>query len=1346
MSDTRSMVGGLPVWARLAGPLLTFTFAILIEVLRPTALYVPIPEAFLVPAILFSALRGGSRSGLSSALIAWVYIALFYSQPGQPFEYTDDSLRRVILWAAVMPFISVLVDYFHRQTMRLLAQPELTAIQDNQLQEYVRAQQALDASERRYEMLIEQASDGIFVADPQGRFLDANPRGLEMLGFTREEILRLKITDLVPAEDLVSQPIRLDELRAGKSLITERRLKRRDGTLLQVEISAKLLPDGRLQGIVRDITERKRAEEALRESESRLEEAQRMAHVGWWDRDYMTGRIRLSNEAYRIFGLPAGERLPDLNHWHEQWQQLIHPEDRKRVSQSVVVAQQGGPRYDVEYRIIRPDGEVRMIRSQGNLIWDESGRPRRMFGIMQDITELRHVEDELRRSREAEFQFSEQLAALQEVTNQLSKMESTDDLCRHAVQFGRSRLGFDRVSIWFIEERLGIMQGSFGTDEHGELRDERGAQVPFRPEGLAWQVFSHKESMARVEHLPLYNHLGQVVGEGDNAMAALWNGDDVIGIMSVDNFFHRRPITERQLELLRLFATTLGHLITLKRAEEALRLSETRFRTFVDHAADAFFLFDDQGRILDVNRQACETMGYTRDELIGMTALDFDPYATPDLLARITARLDAGEMMAFETRHRRKDGSLIPVEVRSQPFWQGGRRFGVALARDITERKQAEEQLAASEAELRAVFAAMTDVVMVVDRQGRYLKIAPTNQQLLYRPAAELLGRGLQEVFPPAQAEYFLAHIQEALTKKQAIHFEYRLPIAGKETWFAATVSPMTAETIVCVARDITESKHAEENLYHRLAELEAISRISAALRTAQTLDEMLPILLDETLAALDSTAGVIWLYEPKSDALRMVVGRGWFEQLRESPIKPGEGIAGMVFTRGESHLSREFATDLLTRPSIVESIPKGWGGICVPIRAAAEVVGVLFVSVQLPREITPEEVRLLTSVAEMAGTAMHRLRLHEETVRRLEILQALHTVDRTITSSLDARITLNVLLEQVSARLGVDAAGVLLYNPQLLILEYAAGRGFHSQNYERSRLHLGEGMAGRAALERRMIHIDHVLESPDFVRTDLFSSETFTSYAVVPFVAKGQLKGVLEVFHRSPLRPDAEWQRFLDAFAYQAAIAIDNIQLFQDLQRSNLDLTRTYDATIEGWARALEMRDQETEGHTRRVTELSERLARAMSVGDQELIQLRRGALLHDIGKMGIPDSILLKPGPLSNTERGIMHRHPQYAFEMLAPIAYLRLALDIPYCHHEHWNGAGYPRGLVGEQIPLAARIFAVVDVWDALRSDRPYRPAWSEENALEYLREQAGKQFDPKVVEQFIRMLESEKGLQL
>ena len=191
---------------------------------------------------------------------------------------------------------------------------------------------------------------------------------------------------------------------------------------------------------------------------------------------------------------------------------------------------------------------------------------------------------------------------------------------------------------------------------------------------------------------------------------------------------------------------------------------------------------------------------------------------------------------------------------------------------------------------------------------------------------------------------------------------------------------------------------------------------------------------------------------------------------------------------------------------------------------------------------------------------------------------------------------------------------------------------------------------------------------------------------------------------------------------------------------RFNLELARAYDSTLEGWARALDLRDNETEGHTHRVAQLTVRLAHAMGLRDADLVHIRRGALLHDMGKLAIPDSIMLKPSALTDEQAEIMRRHPDYAHELLSPIGYLRPALDIPYCHHEKWDGTGYPRGLKGEEIPLAARIFAVVDVWDALRSDRPYRAAWTEERAKAYIQEQADIHFDPKVVTAFLKTLET------
>ena len=355
-----------------------------------------------------------------------------------------------------------------------------------------------------------------------------------------------------------------------------------------------------------------------------------------------------------------------------------------------------------------------------------------------------------------------------------------------------------------------------------------------------------------------------------------------------------------------------------------------------------------------------------------------------------------------------------------------------------------------------------------------------------------------------------------------------------------------------------------------------------------------------------------------------------------------------------------------------------------------------------------------------------------ERIQRHLEHLTALVEIDRAINFSFDLNLSLTTLLTHVVVQLSVDAADILLFNPTSRTLEYVAGRGFHTKAIKYARQPLGEGYAGRAAQDRIMVHIpDLAKEHDSFLRKMLLAGENFVSYHGVPLIAKGQVMGVLEVFHRNQLIRDGEWLDFLKALASQAAIAIDNATLFDNLQRSNSELAQAYDATIEGWSRALELRDNETEGHSQRVADVTVKLARLFGLSDVELVQVRWGALLHDIGKMGIPDTILFKQGALTKAEWLVMKKHTVFAYEMLSPIRYLRAALDIPYSHHEKWDGTGYPLGLKGEQIPLVARIFAVVDVWDALRSDRLYHSAWSIEKVRKHLRSLSGTHFDPHVV---------------
>ncbi len=371
--------------------------------------------------------------------------------------------------------------------------------------------------------------------------------------------------------------------------------------------------------------------------------------------------------------------------------------------------------------------------------------------------------------------------------------------------------------------------------------------------------------------------------------------------------------------------------------------------------------------------------------------------------------------------------------------------------------------------------------------------------------------------------------------------------------------------------------------------------------------------------------------------------------------------------------------------------------------------------------------------VTPLKEAAARERELRERLERQVERLQALRMVHLATTGSLDVRLTLNVLLDQVAARLGVEGATVLLRDPETYTLRPAASRGVG----QLPRLVGADDPTAHALLRGESVHIPDLGVYPGERERGL-AAAGFVSYHAVPLVAKGEVVGVLELLSRSRFPEDPEWWDFLHTLAGQAAVAVDSARLVEELRRANLSLQLAYDATLEGWSRALDLRDRETEGHTQRVTEMTVRLARALGVPEGEIVHLRRGALLHDVGKLGIPDAILLKPGPLTEEEWAVMRKHPEYAYRWLSTIEFLRPALDIPYCHHERWDGTGYPRGLRGQEIPLAARIFAVVDVFDALTSDRPYRKAWSREEAVRYIREQAGRHFDPEVVEAFLDLL--------
>jgi HD-GYP domain-containing protein (c-di-GMP phosphodiesterase class II) len=832
----------------------------------------------------------------------------------------------------------------------------------------------------------------------------------------------------------------------------------------------------------------------------------------------------------------------------------------------------------------------------------------------------------------------------------------------------------------------------------------------------------------------------------------------------------------------------------------------------------------------------------------------------------------------------------------------------VALA---VERKQAEESLRKNEAMLNRVqmvthmgsweIDLTTKTVIGSDEAHRIYGIDQGSMTLALVQSVPL------PEFRPILDAALAALIKEGKRYDVEFKIQRRSDKAIRDIHSIAEYSA-ASQTIIGAVQDITERKQAEDSIQQRVMELETINRISLVLRSVSKQTDMLNIVLDEALTILNTAHGSVQLYNKSTDKLEKVITRGWTAQVNEPAQNRNEGIAGKVFISGEIYLSREFASDPETRSAARKQIPPGWGGICLPIQTTQQTLGVLIVSVPNERELDTNEIRLLSILSEMTGSALQRMQLYEETARRakefaslyetsnaisaenelntllesivnsaqillnaassgmylylaqseelvltldtasylaigtrlkkgegvagcvaqtrqplriddystwegrspqyienfihavlevpmlyggeligvlavdetgdsvrkyseadehllslfasqaagaihssrlhaetvqhLEHLQALRAVDQAISSSHDLRLTLNILLTQTIAQLDVDAADVLLIHPETNILELAAGRGFHTLLFES--INLNDSLAGYAIREHRSILTIHIedaalSENPEF--GNLWIEEGFNCYWCVPLIVKGEVKGVLEVYRRTAFTPNAEWLDFLEALAGQAAITINSTQLFENLQQSNLELSLAYDATIEGWSRAMDLRDHETEGHTQRVAVMSTRLAKALGLSEEEIVTIRRGALLHDIGKMGIPDGILLKPGVLTDEEWLIMRKHPAYAYKMLSPIPYLRSSLDIPYSHHEKWDGSGYPQKLFGQEIPLAARIFAIVDVWDALSSDRPYRPAWSHERTLEYIREQTGKHFDPHIVAAFMEMMQTQ-----
>ena len=664
--------------------------------------------------------------------------------------------------------------------------------------------------------------------------------------------------------------------------------------------------------------------------------------------------------------------------------------------------------------------------------------------------------------------------------------------------------------------------------------------------------------------------------------------------------------------------------------------------------------------------------------------------------------IDGGVVGVFEVQNREVEAfeeeqvvalkmaaNLMAIALQNMELWR----------REHETRRSVE----ASEARFRSLVQNSSDVIRMLDHEGATLYESPSIQRILgYAPESRSAERAFERIHPDDVLRV-KRELADAMKTGRG-ESTYRVRHAnGEWRWFESIGVNLFDDphvgAFVLNSRDITERKRAEEDLREEKGFNEAI---------------------------INSFPGIFYVlgedgqHHQWNRNYTRLLGYDDGDLARLRPIDLYEGD-------DREHIARAIEEVFTKGSASVEASIIAKDGRRIPLFLAGE-------RVTLGGETCIAGIGLDLSEIRSARDEIENL--NGELQERLDRIGALREIDQAITGSAGLQDTLDVALTQVRRSLNVDAANLLLYRPVSQTLRFGTAQGIHGSRLRSEALPLGQGLTGAAALKRQNLFLD----APDeiekaFGHVPKINGQNVESYLAVPLLAKGELQGVLELFHRTPIELSEDWRSFLDALAAQVAIALENASMLESLERSNQELRLAYDTTIEGWARALDLKDEETEGHSRRVTELTVQLAEFVGMSEQDIVHVRRGALLHDIGKMGVPDAILLKPGKLDAEEWEEMKRHTKYALEFLSPIPFLRSALDIPYCHHERWDGSGYPRGLKGQQIPLAARIFSVVDVYDALTSDRPYRKAWSEERALAFIRQQAGIQFDPDIVKIFL-----------
>lgn len=1076
-------------------------------------------------------------------------------------------------------------------------------------------------------------------------------------------------------------------------------------------------------------------EQDLRASEARFSTIFRNNPVGICISQLENAVIEEANEAFlKLFGYVREEVLQHNSNELAMWV------DTSRRAQLVEDLREGQKITNIEVMIRRKSGEVREVLLSSEIV--SINHEELLLSIVTDITERKRFEEELASQRDFAMQVMNTMGQGLTVTNETLAFEYVNPAYAKMVGATPDELMGRNPAEFGFPEEYPILYEALEARLNGEtthyevhLRQKNGDARPVLITGVPrWHKGKVMGSISVITDLTERKRIEETLAQQSKNLGTLYElGQEITASLELPHIYaaaHRAAtrLIPGEIFVISLLCEDVNEIEDVYLWDQDRLWPGERYPAGQDLTGHII----SHGQPLRVNEWDSSYDDLTQATVFGYSEQDVHALlAVPMFRTGGTCfgmmSIQTYEVQTYTSEHEQ----LLTMLANQVAKAIENAQLYLQVQQELNERKRAEEEIRYQAHLLDNV----SDVIVSTDLKFHIKSWNKAAENIYGWRVEEVLGKVSWDIVPTSFVDSSYDEAKVALLEKgfwqgalqqQSQDGTERIFLCSTTLLYDLEGHPCN---LVFVNRDLTDSiKHQQE--------VEAIGRVSAALRTASTRVEMIPIILDQIEALFKAEATAFTAVDHRTNETVVEAARGGLAKALRMRLPVREGISGHVLATQTPYLNNQvFPNDFF--PGANE-LMEAQAVVCLPLIAHHQTIGTLWLA-RNPA-LTEHDVHILVAVADIAANALYRAGLFEQTQQQLERLAILHAIDEAIASSFDVRPTLFVLLDQIHTRLKLSAADVYLYNPYNYLLEFAAGNGFQGQGIKYTRLRLGEIFTGQTALDRKIVAISafqtYLSENPHPV-SQLLQAEGFETYFGIPLISKGQIKGVLELFHREPMAPDEDWLEFLNTLSRQVAIAIDNVEMLEGVQRSKLELELAYDATIEGWSRVLDLRDKETEGHSQRVTELTIRLARELSVPEAEIVHIRRGALLHDIGKMGIPDAILLKPNKLTPEEWDVMRQHPSLAYEMLSSIAYLKPALDIPLYHHEKWDGTGYPHGLKGEQIPLAARIFALSDVWDALTSNRPYRrSAWSVSETLAYIQEQAGLYFDPKIVEVFMR----------